>query len=119
MAQRSPEHIEREMFELRTRLNPEVTDLKKHLQPSVIADQTKSRLKDRLQTILNRGKSRLQEQKRDIQDSAEFQYSLARKAAKDQNIEPLTDAVRSDPRPAILLAVALTVFLTLLRSVLR
>ena len=119
MAQRPPEHIEREMFEIRTRLDPEMNDLKKHLRPSVIADQTKKTIKDRLQTILNRGKSRLREQKREIQDSAEFQYSLARKAANDRNTEPLTDAVRNDPRPAIMLAVTLTVFLTLARRVLR
>lgn len=119
MSQRTPEHIEREMFEIRTRLDPEIKDLGKHLHPAAIADQAKQKLGDRVKTVLNRGKSRLQEQQRGLQDSAGFQYSLARKASQDRDTAPLTDAVRNDPRPLVLLAVALTLFLTVLLPLTR
>ena len=119
MSQRPPEHIEREMFEIRTRLDPDMRDLRKHLQPSVIADQAKSTLRDRAKTILKRGTSRLREQQRGLKDSAGFQYSLARKAGRDRDTAPLTDAVRNDPRPLVVLAVLLMVLMTLAWRVLR
>lgn len=118
MAQRPPEHIEREMFEIRTRLDPDMSDLRKHLQPAVIADQAKKTVRERIKAVLDRGKGRLQNQQREIKDSAEFQYSLARRATQDHDTAPLSDAVRSDPRPLVLLAVALTVLLTLTRRAL-
>lgn len=119
MAQRPPEHIEREMFEIRTRLDPDMRDLRKHLQPTVIADQAKQSIRDRLQAVLNRARGRLREQQRGLRDSAEFQYTLARKAGRDRDAAPLTDAVRNDPRPAVLLAVSLTAVLTLAWRALR
>lgn len=106
------------MFEIRTRLDPDMNDLKKHLQPAVIADQAKKTVSDRIKAALNRAKGRLQEQQRGLRDSAEFQYSLARKASRDRDAAPFTDAVRNDPRPLVLLAVTLTVLLTLTRRVL-
>lgn len=119
MSQRTPEHIEREMFELRTRLDPGMNDLKKHLQPSVIADQAKQTVRSRLQSLLNRAKGRLHSQRREIQDSAVFQYSLARKAGQEKDRAPLTDAVRNDPRPLVLLSVALTLTLMILLPLTR
>lgn len=119
MSQRPPEHIEREMFEIRTRLDPDMRDLKKHLQPSVIADQTKKNIRDRIKTVLNRGKGRLKEQQRGLRDSAEFQYSLVRKAGQERDAAPLTDAVRNDPRPLVLLAIVLTVIMSLAWRILR
>lgn len=119
MSQRPPEHIEREMFEIRTRLDPEIRDLGKHLQPAAIAGQAKQRVRDRVEAVLNRAKGRLQEEQRGLQDSAEFQYSLARKASQDRDAAPLTDAVRNDPRPLVLLAVALTLLLTVLLPLTR
>lgn len=106
------------MFEIRTRLDPDMRDLKKHLQPTVIADQAKRSVRERLQAAVNRGRARLREQQRGLRDSAEFQYSLARKAGRDRDAAPLTDAVRNDPRPAVLLAIVLTMVLLLSRRVL-
>lgn len=119
MAQRPPEHIEREMFEIRTSLDPDMTDLRKHLQPSVIADQAKSTVRERLENVSDQAKGKLKHQQREIQDSAGFQYSLARKAATDRDTGPLTDAVRNDPRPVILLVMALVPVLTTLVKVSR
>jgi hypothetical protein len=107
------------MFEIRTRLDPEMRDLKKHLQPSVIAGQAKKTAGDRAKTILNRGRGRLREQQRGLRDSAGFQYSLLRKAGQDRDTEPLTDAVRNDPRPLVLLAIVLMVIMSLAWRVLR
>ena len=118
MTQNSPEHIERQMFEIRTRLDPDMQDLKKHLQPKVIADQAKSTARERAQRIATQLKTRLKDQQRDLQDSAEFQYSLARKAANDRDTAPLSDAVRNDPRPTIALAAAIVTLLALARRVL-
>jgi len=119
MTQRPPEHIEREMFEIRTSLDPGMADLRKHLQPAVIAEQAKKTARDRLKAILDRAKGKLDHQRREIRDSAGFQYSLARKAAADRDAGPLADAVRNDPRPAILLVIALVPVLTTLVSLSR
>lgn len=119
MTQNSPEYIERQMFEIRTQLDPDMQDLKKHLQPKVIADQAKNTARERARKIATRLGNRLKDQRRELQDSAEFQYSLARKAARDRDAAPLTDAVRNDPRPAIALVAALVTLLTLARRVLR
>lgn len=119
MSQRPPEHIEREMFEIRTRLDPGMNDLKKHLQPSVIADQAKQTARARLQALVNRAKSKLQDERREIQDSAVFQYSMARKAGQERDAAQLTDAVRNDPRPLVLLSVALTLVLMVMLPLAR
>ncbi len=118
MTQNSPEYIERQMFEIRTRLDPDMQDLKKHLQPKVIADQAKDTARERAQRVTTQIKNRLKDRQRELQDSAEFQYSLARKAARDHDTAPLTDAVRNDPRPAITLAAALVTLLVLVKRVL-
>ena len=118
MTQNSPEYIERQMFEIRTRVDPDMQDLKKHLQPKVIADQAKNTARERAQKISTQLKNRLKDQRRELQDSAEFQYSLARKASRDGDTAPLTDAVRNDPRPAIALAAALVTLLVLAKRIL-
>lgn len=118
MSQRPPEHIEREMFEIRTRVDPDMNDLRQHLQPKVIADQAKKTAGERVQMLVKRLKGRLKDQQREIQDSARFQYSLARKAGRDRDPAPFTDAVRNDPRPAALLAAGLVVLAALTRRVL-
>lgn len=118
MTQNSPEYIERQMFEIRTQLDPDMQDLKKHLQPKVIADQAKNTARERAQKIGTRIKNRLKDRQRELQDSAGFQYSLARKAARDRDAAPFTDAVRNDPRPTIALAAALVTLLVLAKRVL-
>ena len=90
-----PERIEREMFEIRSRMGPDVRDLKKHVEPQVIAKRTSTKLRDRAREALIRfGKS--------LRDSASRQAKMIAEAGRDRNPAPLTDAVKSDPRPLIL-----------------
>lgn len=105
-----PERIEREMFEIRSRMAPDVQDLKKHTEPQVIAKQVSTRLRDRIKGALTRAGSSLVE-------SAKRQARLAGKAGRERNPSAFTDAVKSDPRPMALLAVVLAVTLFMARRI--
>ena len=107
----TPERIEREMFEIRTRMAPDVVDLRKHIEPQVVAEQVKRTVRQRLQDAVNRVKANLKAKQQEFVDSAKRQLSLARKVGENGDTAPLTDAVRSDPRPLALLAIILAVTL--------
>ncbi|MBA3474600.1 MAG: DUF3618 domain-containing protein [Rubrobacter sp.] len=113
----TPERIEREMFEIRAGMAPDMTDLRKHVEPQVIAEQVKQTVRQRLQAAVNRVKANLKAKQQELVDSAKRQVNLARKVGENGDTAPLTDAVRSDPRPLILLAVALAVTLLTVRKV--
>src|SRR5215210_1314049 len=113
----TPERIEREMFEIRAGMAPDMTDLRKHVEPQVIAEQVKQTVRQRLQAAVNRVKANLKAKQQELVDSAKRQMNLARKVGENGDTAPLTDAVRSDPRPLILLAVALAVTLLTVRKV--
>jgi hypothetical protein len=66
---------------------------------------------------VNRAKINLKAKQQELVDSAKRQVNLARKAGENRDTAPLTDAVRSDPRPLILLAVAFAVTLLTVRKV--
>lgn len=105
-----PERIEREMFEIRSRMAPDVQDLKKHTEPQVIAKQVSTKLRDRIKGALTRaGKS--------LVSSAKRQARMAGKAGRERNPSAFTDAVKSDPRPLIVLAIALAVTLMAARRI--
>ena len=105
-----PERIEREMFEIRSRMGPDVRDLKKHVEPQVIAKRTSTKLRDRAREALTRfGKS--------LRESASRQAKMVGVAGRERNPGPLTDAVKSDPRPLIVLAISLTVTLMAVRRI--
>ncbi len=113
----TPERIEREMFEIRADMAPDMTDLRKHVEPQVIAEQVKRTVRQRLQDAVNRVKANLKAKQQELVDSAKRQMNLARKVGENGDTAPLTDAVRSDPRPLILLAVTLAVTLLTVRKV--
>jgi hypothetical protein len=113
----TPERIEREMFEIRAEMAPDMTDLRKHVEPQVIAEQVKQTVRQRLQAAVNRVKANLKTKQQELVDSAKRQMNLARKVGENGDTAPLTDAVRSDPRPLILLAVTLAVTLLTVRKV--
>jgi hypothetical protein len=113
----TPERIEREMFEIRANMAPDMADLRKHVEPQVIAEQVKKTVRQRLQEAANRVKANLKAKQQELVDSAKRQMNLARKVGENGDTAPLTDAVRSDPRPLILLAVALAVTLLTVRKV--
>ena len=53
-----PERIEREMFEIRSRMAPDVTDLKKHVDPSAVGKKVSKRIKERVKNaVVGFGKS--------------------------------------------------------------
>jgi hypothetical protein len=112
----TPERIEREMFEIRARMAPDMTDLRKHVEPQVIAEQVKRTVRQRLQDAANRVKANLKAKQQELIDSAKRQLSLARKVPENGDTAPLTDAVRSDPRPLILLAVLFAATLLMARK---
>ena len=113
----TPERIEREMFEIRAEMAPDMTDLRKHVEPQVIAEQVKRTVRQRLQDAVNRVKANLKVKQQELVDSAKRQMNLARKVGENGDTAPLTDAVRSDPRPLILLAITLAVTLLTVRKV--
>ncbi len=102
-----PERMEREMFELRSQMAPDVRDLKQHVNPQAVG----KKFKDRAQkTLVSYG--------RGFVGSAKQQANKAREAGEKRDPSALTDAVKSDPKPLILLAVVLTLTLVLGRKLL-
>ncbi|MCA1688330.1 MAG: DUF3618 domain-containing protein [Actinobacteria bacterium] len=105
-----PERIEREMFEIRSRMAPDVKDLRQHVDPKVVGKQLGTRIKERIRGALTRaGKGLL--------DSARRQAGAIREAGRKRNPSAFTDAVKSDPRPMILLAVVLAATLMAARKI--
>ncbi len=100
-----PERVEREMFEIRSRMAPDVRDLKQHVNPQAVGKKAKDRIKD---AAINFGKGLL--------SSAKRQAGLAQEASQKRDPSTLTEGVKSDPRPLILLAVLVTVILMVARK---
>jgi hypothetical protein len=113
----TPERIEREMFEIRSRMSPDMTDLRKHMEPQVVAEQVKQTIGQRLRQAVDRVKANLKAKRQEFVGSAKRQLSLARKVPENGDTTPLTDAVKSDPRPLVLLAILLAVTLLMARKV--
>jgi hypothetical protein len=112
-----PERIEREMFEIRSRMSPDMTDLRRHIEPQVVAEQVKRTIRQRIHDAVERVKANLRAKQQELVDSAKSQFDLARKAGKNRDTAPLTDAVKSDPRPLILFSVLLAVTLLTARKI--
>ena len=105
-----PERIEREMFEIRSRMAPDVRDLRQHVDPRVVSKHLGARIKDRIRgTLTGLGQGLL--------DSAKSQVDAIREAGSKGNPSAFTDAVKSDPRPMILLAFALAATLLAARKI--
>ena len=117
MTQKPPERIEREMFEIRSQMEPDAKDLAKHVQPQVVAEQVKQTVRQRVQDATERIKTNLRARGQELVDSGKRQANLARKAGENRDTGPFTDAVRSDPRPMVLLAVVLTLVLLMVRKI--
>ncbi len=112
----APERIEREMFEIRSDMASDMTDLRKHIDPQVVAKQVRQTVRQRLQEAVNRLKATLRAKRQEFLDSAKHQLSLAREAGEKRDPGPLTDAVKSDPRPFALLVIVLTITLLMARK---
>ncbi|MDP8953064.1 MAG: DUF3618 domain-containing protein [Actinomycetota bacterium] len=112
-----PERIEREMFEIRSCMAPDMTDLRKHVEPQVLAERVKTTVRQRIQDAVERIKENLKARQQELVESAKHQFTVAREAGEKRDPAPLTDAVRSDPRPLAILAVLLAVTLLMARKV--
>ena len=117
MSEKIPERIEREMFEIRSQMAPDMTDLRKHVEPQVVAEQVKQTRRQRVKAALDRVKATLKAKQQEIVASGKRQLSLAREAGEQRDPAPFTDAVKSDPRPLAILALLLTVTLFMARKV--
>jgi hypothetical protein len=93
-----PERMEREMFELRSKMAPDVRDLKQHVSPQAVGNKAKKRVTESLASF---GKGLL--------GSAKYQADKAKEAGEKRDPSALTNAVKSDPRPMIILAVVLAI----------
>ena len=113
----TPERIEREMFEIRSRMSPDMADLRKHIEPQVVAEQVKQTVRQRLRQAVDRAKANLNAKRQELVDSFNRQLSLARKVPKNGDTAPLTEAIKNDPRPLFLLAILLTGTLLMARKV--
>lgn len=113
----TPERIEREMFEIRSQMSPDMVDLRKHIEPQVVAEQVKQTVRQRLQGVVEGIKANLKARQQEFIDSAKRQLSLARKAGESRDTAPFTEAVKSDPRPAALLGVILVLTLLMVRKI--
>ncbi len=98
------------MFEIRSRMAPDVRDLRQHVDPKVVGKQVSTKLKDRVRGALSRAG-------RSLLDSARRQANLVGEAGRERDPSALTDAVKSDPRPLILLAISLAVTLMAVRRI--
>jgi hypothetical protein len=105
-----PERIEREMFEIRSRMAPDVQDLRQHVNPKVVSKQVSTKIRDRIRgTVTRAGRSLL--------DSARRQANAFGEVRRKGDPSALTDAVKSDPRPLILLAITLAATLMAVRKI--
>ena len=93
-----PERMEREMFELRSKMAPDVRDLKQHVSPQAVGNKAK---RQATETLVKFGKGLL--------GSAKYQADKAREAGEKRDPSALTNAVKSDPRPMVILAVVLAI----------
>ena len=72
----TPERLEREMFEIRSRMTPDISDLRKHLEPQIVAEQVKQTIGQRLGQAADRGKANLKSKQQDAAHSARRSLSL-------------------------------------------
>jgi hypothetical protein len=105
-----PERIEREMFEIRSRMAPDVRDLKKHVEPQAVTKKLTARIKDRIRSAVS-GTGR------GLIESAKRQVDSAREAGRKRDPSAFTDSVKSDPKPLALLAVVLVITLMMARKI--
>ena len=108
-----PERIEREMFEIRSRMAPDVRDLKQHVAPQAV----KNRIVGRIKARINGVKDRITGAGKNLVASAKGQANMVGEAGRKRNPGPLTDAVKSDPKPLVVLAVSLLVTLLMVRKI--
>ena len=75
----TPERIEREMAEIRSRMSPDIKDLRKHIEAQLVIEQVKQTIGQRLRQAADRGKENLKVKQQELAYSAKSSLSLARR----------------------------------------
>jgi Protein of unknown function (DUF3618) len=75
----TPERIEREMFEIRSRMSSDMNELREHIQAQVVAEQVKQTMRQRLLQAADRGKANLKAKQQGLAHSAKGPLSLIRR----------------------------------------
>jgi hypothetical protein len=83
----TPERIEQEMFEIRSRMSPDINDLREHIQSQIVAEQVKQTLRQRLLQAADRGKANLKAKQQDLAYSAKRPLSLVRRKISNRRAE--------------------------------
>jgi ribosome recycling factor len=83
----TPERIEREMLEVRSRMSPDMNDLREHIQAQVVAEQVKQTIRQRLRDAADRGKANLKAKQQDFAYSAKRQLSHVRRNISNERGE--------------------------------
>jgi hypothetical protein len=83
----TPERIEQEMFEIRSRMSPDINDLREHIQSQIVAEQVKQTLRQRLLQAADRGKANLKAKQQDLAYSAKRPLALVRRKISNGRAE--------------------------------
>ena len=75
----SRERIEREMAEIRSRMSPDIKDLRKHIEAQIVVEQVKQTIGQRLRQATDRGKENLKVKQQELAYSAKSSLSMARR----------------------------------------
>ena len=75
----TPERIEREMSQIRSRMSSDIDDLRKHLESQIVAEQVEQTIRQRLSQVADRSKANLKAKQQDLAYSAKRSLSLARR----------------------------------------
>ncbi|PLS86852.1 MAG: hypothetical protein CYG60_05050 [Actinobacteria bacterium] len=79
MRKKSPGGIEREMDEIRRSMEPDVADLRDHIESQFVTKQVKQTVRQRLSQAADRSKANLRAKQQELADSAKSSLSLARR----------------------------------------
>ena len=83
----TPERIERQMAEIRSRMSPDIKDLRKHIEAQIVAEQVKQTIGQRLREVADHGKENLKAKQQEITYSAKSSLSLARRKISNRGGE--------------------------------
>ena len=76
---KTPERLEREMFDIRSRMTPDIDDLRKHLEPQIVAEQVKQTIGQRLGQAADRGRANLKVKQQAVTNSTRRSLSQLRR----------------------------------------
>ncbi|TCJ20557.1 hypothetical protein E0L93_01675 [Rubrobacter taiwanensis] len=109
------DRLELEIANVRNRMQPDVARLREQTRPDAIKEKVRQALRERLRALGESLKAQLERQKEETVLAAGRQVELLQEAREKGDASKVQEAVKSDPRPMIVLAVALAVVLFVLR----